>query len=86
MSNVVISGSAVWHPSSVITNEELVDSYNAYAEKFNSENAEAIESGEASSMPFSSAEFVYKASGINQRYTYVKEGTLDVERMRPMIE
>ena len=38
----VISGSAVWNPPHVITNEELIDSYNEYVEKFNSENAAQI--------------------------------------------
>ena len=33
----------------------------------------------------SSASFVEKASGIKQRYIYVKDGALDVNRMRPRI-
>ncbi|GAA6137660.1 beta-ketoacyl-ACP synthase III [Arenicella sp. 4NH20-0111] len=85
MTQAVISGSAVWNPPHVITNEELVDSYNAYSERFNSENALAIESGDAEAMPLSSAAFVYKASGIKQRYIYMKEGALDIDRMRPLI-
>ena len=74
MTKAVISGSAVWNPENIITNEELVDSYNAYAGKFNQDNASAIEAGTAKELPFSSAEFVYKASGIKQRYIYVKDG------------
>ena len=35
---VVISGVGVWHPKDSITNEELVDSYNAYVDAFNEEN------------------------------------------------
>ena len=81
----VISGSAVWNPPHVITNEELIDSYNEYVEKFNSENASKIESQELLAMSPSSASFVEKASGIKQRYIYVKEGVLDVNRMRPKI-
>ena len=42
---VVISGSGVWTPPNIITNEELVDSYNAYAEKFNADNEKLIASG-----------------------------------------
>ncbi len=86
MVQAVISGTAVWNPPHVITNEELVDSYNAYAQKFNDENSLAIESGEVKAMPLSSAEFVEKASGIKQRYIYVKDGALDINRMRPKIE
>ncbi len=85
MTQAVISGSAVWNPPHVITNEELVGSYNAYAERFNVENQQEIERGSITPMPLSSAEFVQKASGIKQRYIYVKEGALDINRMRPKI-
>jgi beta-ketodecanoyl-[acyl-carrier-protein] synthase len=81
----VISGSAVWNPPHVITNEELIASYNEYVEKFNSENASLIESQELEAMLPSSASFVEKASGIKQRYIYIKDGVLDVNRMRPKI-
>lgn len=84
-SNAVISGSAVWNPPHVITNEELIDSYNGYAEKFNADNAAAIACGELAEVPLSSASFVEKASGIKQRYIYVKDGALDIDRMRPRI-
>ncbi len=83
---VVISGSAVWHPESILTNEELVGAYNAYAENFNLANAAAIESGDVEAVPLSSAEFIEKASGIKQRYIYKKDGVLDIDRMRPIIE
>ncbi len=83
--SVVISGAGVWNPAHTITNEELVDSYNAYATKMNAENAPAIAAGERTEMPMSSADFIYKASGIKQRYIYVKDGALDINRMRPRI-
>ena len=83
--SVVISGAGVWNPPHRITNEELVDSYNAYAEKFNSDNANAINNKEVAEMPLSSAPFIYKASGIKQRYIYIKDGALDIDRMRPRI-
>jgi len=86
MTQAVISGSAVWNPPHVITNEELVDSYNAYAQRFNTQNSANIEAGNVKAMPLSSAEFVEKASGIKQRYIYVKDGALDIDRMRPAIE
>ncbi len=85
MTQAVISGSAVWNPPHVITNEELVDSYNAYATRFNADNETAINRGDIQVMPLSSAEFVQKASGIKQRYIYVKDGALDIDRMRPLI-
>ena len=82
---VVISGVGLWTPEHVITNEELVASYNAYADKFNAENAAQIDAGTVAAKPHSSSEFIEKASGIKQRYIYRKEGALDVERMRPVI-
>ena len=82
---VVISGVGVWHPEESITNEELVASYNAYVDSFNEKNKQDIESGDVAPMPYSSAEFIEKASGIKSRYIYQKEGALNIERMKPKI-
>ena len=38
----IITGVGAWTPNNVVTNEELVESYNAWAVRFNAENAEAI--------------------------------------------
>ncbi len=80
---VVISGSGVWTPLNVITNEELVASYNAYAGKFNAEHAAQIASGAIDEKPLSSERFIEKSSGIKARHVYTKEGILDIDRMRP---
>lgn len=82
----VISGVGVWTPPHSISNQELVDCYNAYADKYNQENAEKIAQGSVAEKPKSSAEFIEKASGIKSRYIYCKDGVLDVNRMRPQIE
>ncbi|MDP6375273.1 MAG: beta-ketoacyl-ACP synthase III [Pseudomonadales bacterium] len=82
---VVISGAGLWKPEHTVTNEELVESYNAWAQRYNEQHAETIAAGEEEEKPLSSAEFVEKASGIRQRYAYIKDGILDVERMRPRI-
>ena len=82
---VVISGVGVWHPKDSVTNEELVDSYNAYVDAFNEDNKAQIDAGEIAAMPYSSAEFIEKASGIKSRYIYQKEGALDIKRMKPKI-
>ena len=84
-SSAVLSGTGLYTPPHRITNEELVDSYNSYAAHFNAENAASIESGAMEPMPQSSAEFIEKASGIKSRYVYIKEGILDIDRMRPRI-
>ena len=82
---VVISGAGLWTPEHVITNEELVESYNAWAEQYNRRHEGEIAAGDLAEKPLSSAEFIEKASGIKARYAYVKEGVLDVDRMRPRI-
>ena len=82
---VVISGVGLWTPDHTVTNDELVESYNAYAEKFNADNADAIVAGDVLEKPLSSSEFIEKASGIKSRYVYIKDGILDPERMTPKI-
>ena len=81
----VISGVGLWTPEHTVTNEELVESYNAFAEKFNAEHVDSIADGSVEAKPLSSVEFIEKASGIKSRYVYVKEGILDPDRMTPNI-
>ena len=81
-----ITGTGLYHPEEVITNEELVDSLNAYVEQFNSENAAKIEAGEVTARRGSSAEFIEKASGVQRRYVAEKSGVLDINRLRPRLE
>jgi beta-ketodecanoyl-[acyl-carrier-protein] synthase len=81
---IVISGSGIWTPSNIITNEELVESYNAYAEKFNSDHAADIVAGTIAEKYPSSTRFIEKTSGIKARHVYTKEGILDIRRMRPL--
>ncbi|MDP1991894.1 MAG: beta-ketoacyl-ACP synthase III [Syntrophales bacterium] len=80
---IVISGSGVWTPANVITNEELVESYNAYAERFNTDHAADIAAGKIEEKYLSSVRFIEKTSGIKARYVYTREGILDIDRMRP---
>jgi len=79
----VISSTGLFTPSESISNEELVASFNAYVEKFNRENAAAIEAGEAEALTPSSVEFIEKASGIKARHVMAKEPILDVNTMAP---
>lgn len=85
MGQPVISGSGLWNPEFSISNQELVDAYNQYADHYNQLNAQQIELGELAPLSHSSAEFIKKASGITSRYVYQKDGILDVHRMRPKI-
>ena len=83
MNKVVISGTGLYQPPHVITNAELVASYNAYADLQNAQHAAAIAAGERAALVHSSVEFIEKASGIQQRYVIEKAGVLDPTRMKP---
>jgi len=80
-----ITGSGLFTPSQIITNDELVDAFNAYADRWNEENAEAIAAGEVEAKQHSSSDFIYAASGIEQRYVLDKTGILDPEVMHPWL-
>lgn len=83
MNQIVISGTGLYTPPNSISNEELINSFNQYVQKFNAENAEAIANGEVTALEESSVAFVEKASGIKSRYVMDKAGILDVNRMVP---
>ncbi len=79
----VISATGLFTPEQSISNEELVGAYNAWAERWNAANAEAIAAGEIEAKTPSSEAFIEKASGIKARYVMDKSGILDPERMLP---
>ncbi len=83
MPDIVISGTGLYTPAESISNDELVDSFNAYVEIHNAEHADEIAAGELLALQPSSAEFVEKASGIKSRYVMNKDGILDPHRMTP---
>lgn len=85
MQKVVISGTGLYTPPNSISNDELVASFNAWSERFNQDNAEAIAAGDMPPAPLSSSEFIEKASGIKSRHVVNKSGILDVDRMVPQI-
>ena len=81
----IIRSTGYWAPPDVITNAELVASYNAYAARFNLEHAEAIAAGDTAAVPFSSTEFITNASGIERRHVLEKSGILDIDNLVPRI-
>lgn len=80
-----ITGSGVFTPSETITNAELVESFNAYVDIYNAENADQIAAGDLPAKEYSSEGFIFKASGINQRYVIDKKGILDPKFMHPLL-
>ncbi len=83
MKNAVISGTGLYQPPHVITNTELVEAFNAYADLQDNRNALRIAAGDLPALTRSSVEFIEKASGIKQRYVIDKAGVLDPTRMKP---
>jgi beta-ketodecanoyl-[acyl-carrier-protein] synthase len=85
MATPVLSATGLWTPSQSISNTELVESFNAWSDAWNAENAADIEAGTTEPKPRSSVEFIEKASGIKSRYVINKEGVLNTSTMRPDI-
>jgi len=81
----VIVATGLYTPPFSVSNTELVEAFNAYVERFNAANAEAIAAGEVTALAPSSPEFIEKASGIKARYVMNKTGIVDPEVMRPIL-
>ncbi|QYI99625.1 beta-ketoacyl-ACP synthase III [Thalassovita mediterranea] len=81
----VISATGLWTPPHTVTNAELVESYNAWADRWNEANKAEIEAGTLEAKTHSNVEFIEKASGIKSRYVVDKSGVVDPAVMRPNI-
>jgi beta-ketodecanoyl-[acyl-carrier-protein] synthase len=79
----VIAATGLFTPEQSISNAELVEAYNAWAELENARNADEIAAGTREALTPSSVEFIEKASGIKSRFVLDKTGVLDPERMVP---
>ncbi|MDN5567130.1 MAG: beta-ketoacyl-ACP synthase III [Psychrobacter sp.] len=80
-----ITGTGLFIPPYSISNEELVESFNHYVEKYNQEHADEIANETIPALQPSSAEFIEKVSGIKSRYVMEKDGILDTDIMAPVI-
>jgi beta-ketodecanoyl-[acyl-carrier-protein] synthase len=80
-----ITGTGVWHPGNVITNEELCVAFNEFVRRENARRASEIAAGTFEELKESSPEFIEKASGIKQRYVHDRTGLLDPDRMCPNV-
>lgn len=85
MKTPVISATGLWTPRDSVSNEELVASYNTWADIWNKERAADISAGLLEPKTHSSVEFIEKASGIKSRYVIDKSGILDPDIMAPRI-
>ena len=84
--SVSITGTGLFTPAQSISNDELVESLSLATERWNDENAAAIEAGELEARALPDGAFIEKASGIRARYVMDKEGVLDPDRMAPSLE
>ncbi len=81
MTRVCVGGIGVEIPEASISNEELVESFNAWVDVENPQRA-------AKGLPplaKSDAGFIEHASGIKRRHVYERDGILDPKRMAPNI-
>ncbi|MDO3722365.1 beta-ketoacyl-ACP synthase III [Marinobacter sp. chi1] len=85
MIKAVISGTGLYTPPASIDNDELVEAFNQYVERFNSEHAEEIARGDLEPLQPSASSFIEKASGIKRRHVVDREGILNPDRMAPYI-
>jgi len=80
---VVISGTGLYTPEQSISNDELVECFNQYVEKFNLSHSQEISAGKIKALSPSDSAFIEKASGIKSRYVMAKEDILNVDIMSP---
>ena len=85
MSEIYIAGTGIWYPDDSISNDEIVESFNAYVDSFNDNNKDAINNNEVLKLEYSSTEFIEKASGIKTRHVIDKKGILDINKMMPSV-
>ncbi|MFN6934445.1 MAG: beta-ketoacyl-ACP synthase III [Tsuneonella sp.] len=85
MHQPVISATGLYTPPDSISNAELVASFNAFVERHNAANADAISEGSVTALEPSSVEFIEKASGIQSRHVVDKSSVLDPNTMCPRI-
>ena len=85
MKTAVISSTGLWTPPHSISNEELVTSFNAWADNWNREREADIAAGMIEPKTHSSVEFIEKASGIKSRHVMNKSGIIDPDIMAPRI-
>lgn len=84
--SVSITGTGLFTPTQSISNDELVESLSIATDRWNAENADAIEAGTLEERALPVSAFIEKASGITARYVMDKEGVLDPDRMAPSLE
>ena len=82
MEEIHIAGTGIWYPDEIITNDEIVSSFNSYVDEYNLNNQEDINSGKIEALEHSSSAFIEKASGIKTRHVIDKKNILNINALR----
>lgn len=85
MNKVFLSSTGFHVPEDIITNAELVESFNTFVANYNKQHEKAIVAGETEELRESSEAFILKASGIKNRYVIDKKNILDPKIMQPLL-
>ena len=56
MEEIHIAGTGIWYPDEIITNDEIVSSFNSYVDEYNLNNQEDINSGKIKALEHSSSD------------------------------
>src|SRR5690349_24140732 len=80
LTDAVIAATGLYTPPYSLSNAELVETFNAYVERFNAANAEAIAAGEVQPLTPPSAEFIEKAPATNSRSGADRPGPANPDR------
>ena len=86
MKDIHIAGTGIWYPEDVITNDEIVASFNSFVDNHNESLKEGNNGGEIQPLEHSSSAFIEKASGIKTRHVIDKKNILDINKMMPGVE
>ena len=52
MREIFIASTGFWHPQEIVTNDEIVNSYNTYVTNFNEHHADDIANGSIKELPY----------------------------------
>jgi beta-ketodecanoyl-[acyl-carrier-protein] synthase len=80
-----ITGTGIFAPEHVLTNDELVEAYNVYVSRQNIINETKILAGHVRPLKPMFSHYITKSSGIERRFVVNKSGILDPERLAPVL-
>ena len=88
MNEIVISGTGVFTPKESITNKELVEAYNSYAENFNNQNKDLINKGDLEALELSNegADVIDLGAQSTRPNSYQIGSNEELKRLKPALK